>query len=112
SLRLFVPVDHSMSMRPFRVCMILLAGLVLACAPISGCGFSRWRVPAAKPGLPSNHTVALDQLVIVSNFELPTQHRLLQEINAQRVDLSNELNLPVSDEAIRVYLFKDDEEYH
>ena len=55
--------------------------------------------------------MALDQLTIHSNFELPSQHRLLQEINAERVDVSSKLNLPVSDERIQVYLFKDAEQF-
>jgi hypothetical protein len=75
---------------------------------VCGCAMVR-----AKTGtLPEKHEVPLDQLVIHSNFELPRQHRLLQEINSQRVDVSNQLNLPVSDEAIHVYLFKDDQEYY
>ena len=61
--------------------------------------------------LPDKYTVTLDQLVIHSNFPLPSQHRLLQEINAERVDVSNKLNLPVSDETIQVYLFKDAEQF-
>ena len=44
--------------------------------------------------LPDRFTVPLDQLVVHSNFELPSQHRLLQEINSERVDVSSKLNLP------------------
>jgi hypothetical protein len=62
--------------------------------------------------LPDRYTVALDQLLIHSNFDLPGQHRLLQEINSQRVDVSNKISLPVSDEKIHVYLFKDGEQFY
>ena len=54
----------------------------------------------------------LDQLVIHSNFDLPSQHRLLQEINAERTDVSNRLNLPLSDEKIDVYVFKEPQQFY
>jgi hypothetical protein len=62
--------------------------------------------------LPDRFTVPLDQLVIHSNFELPSQHRLLQEINSERVDVSSKLNLPISDEKIHVYLFKESQQFY
>jgi hypothetical protein len=72
---------------------------------VSGC--ASYFVKAPPPALPTRHDVVLDQLVVYSNFELPDQHRLLQELNAQRTDVSNRLALPISDEPIRVYLFAD-----
>jgi hypothetical protein len=63
------------------------------------------------PPLPDRHDVVLDQLVVHSNFELPGQHRLLQELNAQRTDLSSKLALPISDEPVHVYLFADAERF-
>jgi hypothetical protein len=83
-----------------------LAGV---CCALVASGCMAWQSP--RPSLPQRHRVFLDQLVVHSNFELPSQHRLLQEINAQRVDLSNKLNLPISDEPIHVYLFDDAEQY-
>jgi hypothetical protein len=65
----------------------------------------------ALTALPDRHEVVLDQLVVYSNFELPGQHRLLQELNAQRADLSSKLALPISDEPIHVYLFADSEQF-
>ena len=66
---------------------------------------------AGIPPLPDRHDVFLDQLVVHSNFELPGQHRLLQELNAQRTDLSSKLALPISDEPVHVYLFADAERF-
>jgi hypothetical protein len=66
---------------------------------------------AAAPPLPDSYDVRLDQLIVHSNFELPEQHRLLQELNAQRADLSNKLALPISDEPVHVYLFADAERF-
>ncbi len=71
-----------------------------------------WRSSPPRVGLPDRYNMALDQLIIHSNFELPSQHRLLQEINAERVDVSNRINLPVSDEKIHVYLFKDGDQFY
>ncbi|HEY2883384.1 MAG TPA: DUF1570 domain-containing protein [Pirellulales bacterium] len=78
----------------------------------TGCSMWMHVGPAPKPTLPTRFNVALDQLVIHSNFEIPSQHRLLQEINGERADLSNKLNLPMSDEKIYVYLFKDGEQFY
>ncbi len=80
---------------------VAMAGL--SC--LSGCVTLAGRTSAAT--LPDRHGVVLDQLVVHSNFELPGQHRLLQELNAQRADLSIRLALPISDEPIHVYLFAD-----
>ncbi|MCC7084035.1 MAG: DUF1570 domain-containing protein [Pirellulales bacterium] len=83
------------------VCSILATAL-------GGCVM--WR--AKSIALPDKNQVPLEQLTIHSDFELPREHRLLQEIDSQRVDVSNQLNLPVSSEAIHVYLFKEGEQYH
>jgi hypothetical protein len=72
---------------------------------VSGC--ASYVTKSSQPALPDRHDVVLDQLVVYSNFELPEQHRLLQELNAQRTDVSSRLSLPISDEPIRVYLFAD-----
>jgi len=88
---------------------VLLAGVVL-CALAPGCATWRWTANRAQE--PDRYTIALDQLIIHSNFELPSQHRLLQELNSERVDVSNLLNVPVSDEKIHVYLFKEGEQFY
>ena len=87
----------------------LLIVAIAVCAAVAGCAM--WRPGASSIALPEKYTVTLDQLVIHTNFPLPSQHRLLQEINAERVDVSNKLSLPVSDETINVYLFKDAEQF-
>ncbi len=61
--------------------------------------------------LPMRNAVQLDQLVIHSNFEIPKQHRLLQEVNALRADIGNKLLLPTSDEPIHVFVFEDGEKF-
>jgi hypothetical protein len=86
----------------------LIAALAF-CAATAGC--ATLRTSATTVALPEKYTITLDQLVIHTNFPLPSQHRLLQEINAERLDVSNKFNLPVSDETINVYLFKDAEQF-
>src|ERR1043166_7212075 len=77
----------------------------------TGAGCALWRIGGRAVELPDKYSVVLDQLVVHTNFPLASQHRLLQEINAERLDVSNRLNLPVSDEAINIYLFKDAEQF-
>jgi hypothetical protein len=65
-----------------------------------------------KVGLPDRYDLPLDQLVVHSNFELPSHQRLLQELNSERIDICTKLGLPVSDEKIHVYLFKDSDQFY
>lgn len=69
--------------------------------------------------LPARNSVVFDQLVIHSNFPLPHNHRLLNDLRLQRSDLLTRLDMPASDEPIHVYLFESEEyfskfleEYH
>jgi hypothetical protein len=57
--------------------------------------------------LPATRTVVRDQLVIHSDFPLAARHRLLEELTARRTDLKDRLQVPLSDEAIHIYLFDD-----
>ncbi len=79
-------------------------------ASVAWCGCTAWQGLRAE--LPVRDTVQLDQLVIHSNFEIPPQHRLLQEVNALRTDISAKLGLPTSDEPIHVYLFEDSDRFN
>ncbi len=58
--------------------------------------------------LPHDKTLVRDQLVIKSDFTLPQKHRLLDELTLRRSDISDRLNLPISDEPINIYLFQDE----
>jgi len=55
---------------------------------------------------PEEFTVARGQLVFHSDFPLPANHRLLEELIARRADLEERLGLPGSDEPIHIYLFE------
>ena len=85
----------------------LIAILICMCAlAVTGCTLS-----GGRGGLPSAQTVTRGQLVIHSDFHLPRKHRLLDELVSRRVDLSDELDLPLSDEPIDVYLFEDKDHF-
>lgn len=79
---------------------------VLVVSLLAGC--VAWPRPSP---LPTRGSVVRDQLVIYSDFDLPKHHRLLDELAAQRGDLTTRLNLPVSDEPIHVYLFDTPQRY-
>jgi len=88
--------------RPHLAPMCLLVVLVL-----SGCSG-----PMSRRGtLPDRFEFAREQLVFHSDARLPSHHRLVAELAARRVDLSQELMLPVSDEPIHVYVFEDAGEF-
>ena len=61
--------------------------------------------------LPVQHSIVRDQLVMYSDFPLPKQHRLLDELAAQRGDVADRLGLPLSAEPIHVYLFRSPETF-
>jgi hypothetical protein len=77
------------------------SAICLSLATLGGCQGVAWA-----PTLPGRNTVVLDQLVVYTDFRLPKQHRLLEDLTALRADLSTRLGLPVSDEPIHVYLFE------
>ncbi len=78
--------------------------MILACNP--GC-----RLHLPEIALPGQEVVIHDQLVVHSDFHVPTKHRLLDELTARRGDISERLKLPTSDEPIHVFLFKKGEEF-
>ncbi len=79
------------------VCLALLA---------SGCAAVR-----TVPKLPEDLSVVRDQLVIYTDFKLASRHRLVEELVALRTDISQQLDVPISDEQIHVYLFDKSETY-
>jgi hypothetical protein len=66
---------------------------------------------AAGDGLPDRSEVTAGQLVIHADFPLAGQHRLVRELDGLRIDVSQELGLPVSDEPVHLYLFENTERY-
>ncbi len=69
-------------------------------------------VKTASPSLPADRVDNRGQLVIHTNFDLPNQHRLLDELTALRDDICNRLGLQPSQEPIHVYLFQTSEQFN
>ena len=61
--------------------------------------------------LPSRYNLVREQLVIHSDFPLPPNHRLLEELTARRGDLAEQLALPRVDEPVHIYLFQDSDRF-
>ncbi|NLE39678.1 MAG: hypothetical protein GX621_16795 [Pirellulaceae bacterium] len=82
---------------------VMIFACFLVSAATLGC-----RLAMHEPAtLPNRHEFVREQLVFHSDVELPEHHRLLSELAARRVDLSQELMLPISDEPIHVFVFED-----
>jgi hypothetical protein len=97
---------------PTVMSVALVAGCAhLATAPTWDGGLPRaWPGPPAA-GLPSRSQVEAGQLVIHADFPLAGQHRLVRELDGMRVEVSQKLGLPISDEPVHLYLFENPERY-
>lgn len=82
-------------MRGTRPLLLVGVSLILGCVQMHD----------PPPSLPTQTSIVRDQLVLSSSFALPKNHRLIEELAAQRYDLATKLALPTSDEPIHVYLF-------
>jgi hypothetical protein len=84
--------------------------LVLVAIVVGGCAhLGVWT--ALAPSLPVRHEIVRGQLVLRSDEPLPQQHRLIDELTAQRGELLSLLSLPPSNEPISVYLFSSAEQF-
>ena len=61
--------------------------------------------------LPELRVVERGQLVIHSDFQIPKRHRIIEELVARRDDISSQLDLPVSDEPIDIFVFDNEERF-
>jgi hypothetical protein len=66
---------------------------------------------SAADGLPSRTEIVAGQLVIHTDFPLAEQHRIVRELESLRADVSQQLDLPISDEPVHLYLFENKERY-
>lgn len=88
--------------RPF--CQFLLLLVAPGIAVLPGCA-APWKRPQSEPL--SDYVIVRDQLVVHSDFPLPSEHRVLEDLSARRADLSRRLGLPPGGEPIHVHLFQD-----
>jgi hypothetical protein len=90
-------------MRAGRSYWHAMTALAVAC--MSCRGLPR---PAA---LPTAWQVPSEQLVFHSDFDLPSDHRLVRELTQERDDVCRVLDLPHTKEPIHIYLFRDASAY-
>jgi hypothetical protein len=84
--------------------------LLLVAVLLASIGCARWR--NAPTIVPAANSVVRDQLVIHSDWQLPSQHRMVEELCQQRWELLGKLSLPPSNEPIHIYLFDTGERYN
>ena len=68
-------------------------------------------MPQKSVTLPGESILETGQLVIHSDFYIPSKHRLIDELKARRRDISDQLLLPLSNEPIKVFIFETEREY-
>lgn len=77
--------------------------LAIGCALVGGCAMQKER-----SSLPVKQQLVVDQLVVHSDFHLPRNHRLINELTSRRNEIARILDIPTSDESIHVFLFDDE----
>jgi len=88
-----------------RLMLAALGGMF----PVLGLSCATTRAP--RVGLPAKNSIRSDQLLIVSDFKMPTDHPLIADLKALRRQVSEELELPLGSKTVMVYLFSNELEY-
>ena len=105
-----------------------LVGLLLSVCALVGCAHSLTAVnwprstldhsdlPTGMPwndtsDLPNRTEILAGQLVIHADFPLAGQHRLVRDLETLRLDVSQKLGLPISDELVHLYVFERPDRY-
>jgi len=86
--------------------LLKAACLLAAVLPVNGC-----RTPQRPAMLPSRHSVRSGQLLVLSDFRLPPNHPLIQDLDRLREQVSATLKLPVQRDSVVVYMFGSEPEY-
>jgi hypothetical protein len=78
--------------------------------PLAGLACATAR-PAPIVTLPVKHSIRAEQLQIVSDFRLPKDHPLIEDLTTLRKQVSERLELPLGSKPVMVYLFTNEQEY-
>ncbi len=78
----------------------------------SGCVLTSGIEQDVIQSLPSEKLVERDQLKIHSDFRIPRNHRLLDELVAQRSEIARRLGVAKSEQPIHVYVFENEFVYY
>ena len=60
---------------------------------------------------PGKHSVRSDHMLLLSDFEVDSDHKLVSELERVREQVISELQLPPQRDSVVVYLFKDESSY-
>ena len=90
--------------------LLLRSAFLLSLILLVGCALAR-KAPEPVVQTPGATSFVREQLIFHSDFDLPRQHRLLDEVAALRVDIAGKLGIPACDEPIHVYLFESADSY-
>ena len=108
--RLNPECSSNASAGPSRFCRGWIPVLLVLCVMVSpGCQFlstSRNQV-----SLPSRHSVRSDQLLVLSDFRISPQHNLIRDLKKLRQQVYQNLELPVQQRPVTVYLFNNEDVY-
>ncbi len=96
-----VPRDHSSACR-VAGCAWLLA----VCLFVVGC-----RAPQQPIVRPTRHSIRSDQLLVLSDFRLPAEHLLIEDLVRLRQQVARSLDLPANGDEVVVYLFGNETQY-
>ena len=89
-------------------CARLALGPALTAATLPGQAAVPW---ASATDLPRRAEVQTGQLVIHADFPLAEQHRIVRDLENLRADVSQSLDMPISDEPVHLYLFENPQRY-
>jgi hypothetical protein len=95
--------------RERRLSRRLMLRALVGAFPVLGLSCATTRAP--KVSLPAKNSIRSDQLLIVSDFKMPTDHPLISDLKALRRQVSEELELPLGSKTVMVYLFSNELEY-
>lgn len=62
-------------------------------------------------GKPARHSLQMDKLLLMSDFEIPRDHALVTELQDLRQEIVSTLKLPPQRDQVTVYLFSDQASY-
>lgn len=85
------------------------SGLLCAATVLFGAGCHT--VQQTPVGLPTQHAMENEHLLVRSDLKLPKTHPILQDLDRLRDEIAEEQNLPVQKQPVTVYLFSDEVRY-
>lgn len=95
-----MPWTAALNGRWFKPLLLVMASMACGC-----------RTVQPTVGLPTRHSLTGEQLLVHSDVRLPKDHPLIADLAKLRQEIAAELELPVQDQPVTVYLFSDELRY-